>query len=109
MEMDDVELSRPLRNLAHHQHEIQNRVTNGLIEPQRDSRGHRIATGEQRHMVSGAGYTRCTRLGSIQSQGKRFCRMPPSASPSRARTSPIVWCLRHPMARKPLMHNYIFF
>ena len=29
--------------------------------------------------------------------------------PARARTSPIVWCLKRPMARKPLMHNYIYF
>ena len=29
--------------------------------------------------------------------------------PARARTSLIVWCLKRPMARKPLMHNYIYF
>ena len=34
---------------------------------------------------------------------------PSSRNPARGQTSPIVWCLKRPMARKPLMHNYIYF
>ena len=59
--MDQVELTSSLRHPAHHQHEIGDRVADGVVEPQRDgnawrklSGSNKIAAGEQRHIVSEA-------------------------------------------------------